>query len=270
MDSIPGKNSSYSATCPICNKKLVQGSFYCGSCGSTLSTDEKQNLNKSNQTVAYSVKTPWHIISPAIKLWVLLLFVNGLVGITIHFIGKSSPIYDLYATVISGIIILFACIEGRKQIKPLLEKHGEKWYFHIIDVIASVVLISGFMWLYQKGAALLGLTPVGLLKDYKNDNWPIWSAYILISFCPAIFEELAFRGYIMSKIEMVGSQKEAVMVQASMFSILHLLPANFISHFFIGLILGVIRMKSKSLYPGMILHAFWNAIVITNELLIQT
>lgn len=47
-----------------------------------------------------------------------------------------------------------------------------------------------------------------------------------------------------------------------------LLPANFISHFVIGLILGLVRTRSRSLYPGMIIHTLWNAIVISGEIFV--
>lgn len=51
-----------------------------------------------------------------------------------------------------------------------------------------------------------------------------------------------------------------------MFSILHLSPIIFPSHFLMGLALGFLRMRSKSLYPGMLLHGGWNAWVVSQEL----
>jgi membrane protease YdiL (CAAX protease family) len=69
----------------------------------------------------------------------------------------------------------------------------------------------------------------------------------------------------MSRLEKVGSVREALIIQAAMFSVLHMFPAIFISHFIIGIILGAVRLRSGSLYPGMLIHAVWNGIAIAGE-----
>jgi membrane protease YdiL (CAAX protease family) len=122
------------------------------------------------------------------------------------------------------------------------------------------------MWLYFKLALSIGIEQISYLSDFQKHNWPLWSAFILICLFPGIFEELAFRGYIMTSLEKVGGFKEALIIQAAMFSILHMLPTIFISHFVMGLLLGLIRQKTMSLYPGILFHTVWNAVVLVEEL----
>ena len=55
-------------------------------------------------------------------------------------------------------------------------------------------------------------------------------------------------------------------MQAALFSMLHLGVAIFPSHFVIGLVLGVLRRRTRSLYPGMAVHLTWNAAVVWAEL----
>ena len=38
------------------------------------------------------------------------------------------------------------------------------------------------------------------------------------------------------------------------------------SHFLMGLCFGYMRRRSRSIYPGMLLHACWNALVVLQEL----
>ena len=43
---------------------------------------------------------------------------------------------------------------------------------------------------------------------------------------------------------------------------LHLGVAIFPSHLVIGLVLGALRRRTRSLYPGMAVHLTWNAAVV--------
>jgi membrane protease YdiL (CAAX protease family) len=90
--------------------------------------------------------------------------------------------------------------------------------------------------------------------------------FLTISIAPAIVEELTFRGLIQSSLERVFSVRDALLIQAALFGILHLLPFMFPSHFLMGLCFGFLRNRSRSLYPGMLMHAAWNAWVISSEL----
>ena len=79
-------------------------------------------------------------------------------------------------------------------------------------------------------------------------------------------EELAFRGVIQSSLERVLNARDAWLIQAALFSVLHLYPLIFPSHFLMGLCFGYMRRRSRSIYPGMLLHACWNALVVLKEL----
>lgn len=266
MNTLKPTYAQSTLKCEKCSKIIADEGQFCGRCGHStqqVATDNSENATLENNL---QVKSPWQRISNAIRLWVFLLALNGIFGLIAHFKDISSPLFDLCAQSISAIIIILACIEGRKEIRPFLSSFGVKKYYHLVEVTGAFLCITVFMWLYIKGISFIGFSTLNYLTDYQQHNWPIWSAFILISLCPAIFEELAFRGYIMNKLEMVGSTQEALVIQAAMFSVLHMFPASFISHFILGLVLGAIRISSKSLYPSMFLHAAWNAFVITKEL----
>ena len=87
----------------------------------------------------------------------------------------------------------------------------------------------------------------------------------MISICPGVFEELAFRGVIQGRLEEIMRRKDALILQAALFSVMHLLPSAYVSHFLIGLGLGFLRMRCRSLYPAMIVHALWNAVTVLQD-----
>jgi len=263
LNQATSENSPFHNVCPRCGAALLGNALFCGQCGSSISHVAQSSSPGAPQDGEQ--KSPWQWIAPAIGLWVVLLAINGALGLFGHLFDISSPYFDLGAQGLSAFFILVLCFEAGKQLKPLLRRFGCRGIWSYIEIIGALIFIFVFMWLYFKLASFFGISELTYLDDFKNHNWPVWSTFIVVCLLPGIFEELAFRGYIMMRLEKVGSEKEALILQAAMFSILHMLPAVFISHFVIGLILGMVRLKCRSLYPGMLIHTLWNAIVIFEE-----
>ena len=93
-----------------------------------------------------------------------------------------------------------------------------------------------------------------------------WGTVILV-FCiqPAVIEELAFRGVILGSLRRVLGRRDAVIVSALMFMVLHLSVLSFPHLLLIGLVLGYLRIRSGSLYPCMVLHFTHNFMAIMAE-----
>jgi len=53
-----------------------------------------------------------------------------------------------------------------------------------------------------------------------------------------------------------------VVLSAFLFAILHLSPFRFLPQFAIGIVLAVLALRSRSIVPGMVLHAGHNALVM--------
>jgi membrane protease YdiL (CAAX protease family) len=70
----------------------------------------------------------------------------------------------------------------------------------------------------------------------------------------------------MARLARALSPDEVLLVQAALFSFLHFGVVIFLSHFVIGLVLGVLRRWTGSLYPGMAVHAAWNGVIVALEL----
>jgi uncharacterized protein len=69
-------------------------------------------------------------------------------------------------------------------------------------------------------------------------------------------EELYFRGLL---VGVLGGGLPAVVAQAGVFSAVHLIAPALLLLFLDGLILGLIRLRTASLWPGFIVHAINNA-----------
>jgi membrane protease YdiL (CAAX protease family) len=89
-------------------------------------------------------------------------------------------------------------------------------------------------------------------------SWPV--LFFLIAVQP-IGEEVYFRGFLFDKIENYAGPQIAIFITALLFAIAHMsygkiIPVLMI--FLMGLVLGYIVYKSKSLYSSIIAHIFFN------------
>jgi membrane protease YdiL (CAAX protease family) len=125
----------------------------------------------------------------------------------------------------------------------------------LVALLTAPILELGFWLLGRMGFPLYS----GYLTSYVREGWPLWVGFVAIAIVTPISEELLFRGLIQPKLEQLVSSNEALVVQAAIFSALHLSPVILLTHFVMGLAFGWIRRKTGSLYPSMLLHGAWNA-----------
>ena len=84
-----------------------------------------------------------------------------------------------------------------------------------------------------------------------------------IALCPALFEELAFRGLMHSRAQRVLGKKQGLMVTACAFMLAHGISLASPIHLVLGLHLSWLRDRSGSLFPGMVEHFVYNALVLS-------
>ena len=76
-----------------------------------------------------------------------------------------------------------------------------------------------------------------------------------------IIEEIIFRGIIQKGMINNGVKpRNAILVSALIFGIVHFNPWQFIGAFLLGIVLGVVYFKTKSLLMSIFLHFFNNTI----------
>ena len=76
---------------------------------------------------------------------------------------------------------------------------------------------------------------------------------------PAVCEELAFRGFILSGLRHMGHKWTAIIISSLFFAAAHALFQQSISAFVLGLVLGFIAVQAGSLLPCILFHAVHNA-----------
>jgi sodium transport system permease protein len=98
---------------------------------------------------------------------------------------------------------------------------------------------------------------LGLELDYNLI--PLLLSFALL---PALCEEIAFRGYILSGLQRRFRPRTAVVLCSFLFALSHMNVFQFLPAFFLGVVLGLLTIRSKSLVPAMFFHFVHNSVLL--------
>jgi uncharacterized protein len=205
----------------------------------------------------------WHELSVVGWFYGLLLFSSLCFGLAY----SANPQGDFlpWLTLIDGIVILgFAGYYWQEVVALLRPSTVDGNALKKLAIAAAFMVVTlgtAFYLLEETGVPFERIT-----DEIQRHDYGLWQLLALCALAPAVLEEIAFRGIIFERLSRVLGEREGWLVQAAFFSVLHLSPVIFLTHFVMGLIFGWLRMRTGSLIPGMILHASWNAAAIVLEL----
>jgi sodium transport system permease protein len=89
------------------------------------------------------------------------------------------------------------------------------------------------------------------------------TSIVIFALIPAICEEFAFRGFILSGLEHGHRTRSAILLSALMFGFLHVLLSLFQQLFnatLLGVVLGLLAVRSRSIIPCIVFHFINNAL----------
>jgi membrane protease YdiL (CAAX protease family) len=141
--------------------------------------------------------------------------------------------------------------------------------------VLAAVLIGLACW-YLEILLVLHVHPPGDTSRIEQvvERTPLAASLIVLALLPAISEELVFRGVFARSLARLpsrvpadkrGKMIVAVVASAALFSVYHLVPAQMLGTFPLGLALGLLAVRSGSIVPGMIAHLLNNATVLVIE-----
>jgi membrane protease YdiL (CAAX protease family) len=130
------------------------------------------------------------------------------------------------------------------------------------DVAIGLAGVAAVLGLVQ---GLEHLVPHWFLDDtflFKLESYSLLGAILSAAILPAVAEELLFRGVIMHGLRGVFSDRTAIAVSAMMFATIHMALLSWPHLCLLGVLLGAARIRTGSVWPGVLLHALYNAAVL--------
>jgi len=88
----------------------------------------------------------------------------------------------------------------------------------------------------------------------------IWHLFVLIAVVPAICEELAFRGFILSGFRHLGHKWRAIVYSALFFGLTHSILQQQLIASLVGVVIGFVAVQTGSLLPAIVFHLIHNGL----------
>jgi sodium transport system permease protein len=85
---------------------------------------------------------------------------------------------------------------------------------------------------------------------------------VALALVPALCEEIAFRGFILTGLHRRLRPRNAVLASAFLFALYHLNVFLFLPTFGLGVVLGLLTVRSRSVLPAMLLHFLHNVLLL--------
>lgn len=99
----------------------------------------------------------------------------------------------------------------------------------------------------------------------KDTSIPLALLIGTFALTPAICEELAFRGFILSGLGRSGRTGVAIVLSSVTFGIIHMIPQQVFNATLIGMLIGLLAVRSGSLWPGVLFHFCFNSLAVLHQ-----
>src|SRR3954468_14502522 len=113
----------------------------------------------------------------------------------------------------------------------------------------------------------LSKTVQAAFETMLKENAPtLGMALLLLAVVPALCEEFAFRGFILSGMQHGHTTRTAILLSALLFGFLHVLMSIFQQLFnetLLGLVLGLLAVRSGSILPEIVFHVLNNGMAVS-------
>ena len=90
----------------------------------------------------------------------------------------------------------------------------------------------------------------------------VWAILLVMAIIPAVIEEIAFRGFILSGLESLKNKWQAIAIASLFFGLSHSIIQQSVITGVVGVILGIIAVQSRSIIPCILYHATHNSLTV--------
>ncbi|MEE2904400.1 MAG: ABC transporter permease subunit/CPBP intramembrane protease [Myxococcota bacterium] len=121
------------------------------------------------------------------------------------------------------------------------------------------------LWVQQALFTGIGQASESLKDSLSIEHTPLLALLFATALVPAIIEEITFRGVILGQLRARQGAITTIVIQAVLFGLVHGSLYRFFPTAALGVLLGVIAWKTRSIWPGIVVHFLTNAILVTLE-----
>lgn len=127
-------------------------------------------------------------------------------------------------------------------------------YWVAIPLVVGISLLNQQLWQGQGGS-----NPILEIALQEKDWVAIACFFVTASIAAPVFEELIFRGFLLPALTAYLPVWGAIGVTSLVFAVAHLSLSEVLPLATLGMVLGVVYVRSSNLFASMLLHSVWNA-----------
>lgn len=259
MEEIPIENIDTGSepinflNCQNCGTKNEFTSKFCSTCGAPLKEKYVYNPEKNEGK-----------LGQIIFFFVAMVALLGLYGYTELF----SPTLETSLWIellVGGLILFFAAFNFKETVKLYSFKNVKLSKLIILSVIMCafafiVNYVAGYI-----NIELLDGEDSDMLWIYEDTGYPLLLGIIFIGFHPAIFEEMAFRGFLFNNLLYFSKPKSVIITTGILFAFIHFSFISLLWLLPIGLFFGYLRYRYRNLWYSTVCHLVYNSTLVVIE-----
>ncbi len=198
---------------------------------------------------------------------IVLFFTEYLMNALIWKLGRQAGlqtmgIYSIGRVLAHGVVFTVLLHHAKGTYRELVHENPSSWQ-------ATLAVFAGPVLLLTPGLLLLGsLLQMLVLQLFPisssiTDGWYKFltgglGSIVLICLIAPVVEEMLFRGIILRSFLRQYPPGVAIVHSAAVFGMAHLNVYQFMLAFLLGLLLGKLYERTRSLLPGMLVHGCYN------------
>lgn len=224
-----------------------------------MQTVNKGNLNTITGGFSFSLLIVCYFI--------VTLIISLIIAIAGFDSGSNGYLYLSY--LVSPIAIaasFFICVKTKKLPLNQIANVRCKPKYIFLGLLLIFGLLFSLGWVNELTISffeLFGYTARDS-SSYLPDisGWHIIPALLVIAVLPAVFEELFFRGLLLTTTREGSGDTRAILICGLCFALYHGNPEQTVYQFICGCLFAFLAVRARSLTPSVLIHFLNNALII--------
>ncbi|MGB8193607.1 MAG: CPBP family glutamic-type intramembrane protease, partial [Chitinophagaceae bacterium] len=195
-------------TCSSCAQSIPENSRYCSHCGAYQQAHER-DINVFN--------------SVELRAVLIYYFITLLICLLVKLEAVVSNVYDLFvADAFLAITTLAFTYHNRKEFKGLFSLRRVKPLLLLMLIPITIVVAFTINILVEALNRSLFEENFYFYHYYSSLSYPKIAMVLSIAMYPAVFEEVAFRGFLYNYLNKLFDDRMTIIITAFLFALLHL------------------------------------------------
>jgi len=254
--------ASASAACRYCGAPLTPGYYFCLNCATPHRTVESVlpavYVAPPTEDVLIRRRAPhaWPLF------WTYMAVIVGTAVMCWVAFGPQEQALGI--AIISAAMFITTCIFAAIHWSSLSVQFRQFGFLNPaawIGLAALVPLLAVNYGYHEWFLKALGGPHSETISEIRDS---LGEGGLVLFFCilPAVMEEIAFRGLLQHWLQVAIKPMRAVILASALFTALHFSVISAPYLFAVGMLLGLVKLKTGSLYPSMLIHFLHNFAII--------